>query len=605
MLKPQANHVRSLISLDGLWNFSLASCPDIDAEQAWTKIISHELQIPVPASYNDIFIDARIKDHIGWVYYQRKVIVPRTFSDQRYYLRFDAATHHGRVYINDDFVGEHIGGYTPFEIGINDIVAPGQEFRLTVAVSNELTWETLPPGRIENLATGKRKQHYQHDFFNYSGLARSVWLFSVPSQYIKDVTVVTDVELSEARGTIKYEVQTNEPICGRKIKVSLSDEEGRLVSESTEQTGFMNIEAVHLWQPGAAYLYRFRAEILAGDEIVDAYDLLVGVRSVEVAGNQFLINGKPFYFTGFGKHEDTPIRGKGHDPVYMVHDFQLMKWMGANSFRTSHYPYAEEVLEYADRHGILVINETAAVGLNLAIVAGITGQKAPPTFSPETVSAKTQATHLQAIRELVARDKNHPSVVMWCLANEPASADPGARDYFEPLVTLARELDPTRPIGFANEKQAGVEEDIITDLFDVICLNRYYGWYLNTGDLEAAEIAMEQELLAWQERYGKPMILSEYGADTLAGLHTVMDVPWGEEYQTRVLEMTARVLDRVDCIVGEHVWNFADFQTPSCFIFRVDGNKKGVFTRDRRPKAAVQTLRKRWTDLSNLPRNGL
>jgi beta-glucuronidase len=188
-----------------------------------------------------------------------------------------------------------------------------------------------------------------------------------------------------------------------------------------------------------------------------------------------LINGEPFYFTGFGKHEDTPIRGKGHEPAYMVHDFQLMRWMGANSFKTTHYPYAEEVLEYADRHGIVVIDETAAVGLNLAIVAGVLGLKATPTFSPDTMNHQTQAAHAQAIRELVVRDKNHPSVVVWALANEPSSSESGVREYMEPLVALTRELDPTHPLCFANENQANAQADYISDLFDVLCLNRYYG----------------------------------------------------------------------------------------------------------------------------------
>lgn len=606
MLQPQANQARSLISLDGIWNFALASGVDIEAEEAWKKAIPPKVQIPVPASYNDILVDAKVKDHVGWVYYQRQVTVPRHFAGQHYHLRFDAATHHARVYVDDHFAGDHTGGYTPFEVAIHHLVAAGREFRLTVAVSNELSWETIPPGRIQTGKNGQRKQVYQHDFFNYSGLARSVWLCGVPHTRIQDVVVVTDVMVDgeSPQGIVTYEIETSTALgAGQILNINLLDEEGHCVSRAcSDATGSISVASPHLWRPGAAYLYRLVVEIRQeDDEIVDTYSVNVGIRSVKIVGRQFLINDKPFYFTGFGKHEDTPIRGKGHDPAYMVHDFELLKWTNANSFRTAHYPYAEEVLDYADRHGIVVIDETAAVGLNLAIVAGITGQKAPPTFSPDTVSVKTQATHKQAIRELVRRDKNHPSVVMWCIANEPASAAEGAREYFEPLVRLTRELDPTRPIGFANEKQASVDQDLITDLFDVICLNRYYGWYLNTGDLEAAEADMEDELRAWQDKFGKPMILSEYGADTLAGLHTVLDVPWSEEYQTRVLELSGRVLDKLDCVVGEHVWNFADFQTPSSFIFRVDGNKKGVFTRDRRPKAAAATLKKRWAEICERP----
>ena len=136
---------------------------------------------------------------------------------------------------------------------------------------------------------------------------------------------------------------------------------------------------------------RARVELWGdGDAPVDAYALPVGIRTVRVDGTRFLINGEPFYFTGFGKHEDTAVRGKGHDDAFMVHDFALLEWLGANSFRTSHYPYAEEVLDYADRHGIVVIDETAAVGLNMGLAGGVFGAQGYMTFSDETINDATQ-----------------------------------------------------------------------------------------------------------------------------------------------------------------------------------------------------------------------
>ncbi len=124
-------------------------------------------------------------------------------------------------------------------------------------------------------------------------------------------------------------------------------------------------------------------------------------------------------------------------------------------------------------------------------------------------------------------------------------------------------------------------------------INRYYGWYVDTGDLTAAERHLEAELTAWAEAHDKPILVTEYGADTMAGLHDVLGAPWSEEYQVALLDMTHRVFDRVDAVQGEHIWNFADFATAPGVI-RVDGNKKGVFTRERRPKAAAHLLRARW-----------
>lgn len=594
MLKPQASPTRELVNLDGVWRFGIDSRLP---ETPWTGRLDTPLEAAVPASYNDLFTDPEIRGHVGWVYYQREVRVPRGWTDDRILLRFDAATHAARVYVDETLAGGHVGGYTPFDVDITDRVEPGGSFRLTVAVSGDLSNETIPPGRIEVGVDGRRTQTYFHDFFNYAGLARSVWLHSIPALSISDVTVVTGFE--GTTGTVGYRVET---AGDGEVRVRLTDAEDEVVAEASGASGTLSVADVVLWQPGAAYLYNLEIELVESVEgaegagVLDSYTLPVGIRTVEVRGAAFLINGEPFYFTGFGKHEDAAIRGKGHDDAYMVHDFQLMEWIGANSFRTSHYPYAEEVLEFADRHGVVVIDETAAVGLNLGIMGGMTGVKPVPTFSEEFAGAAAQAAHAQHLRELIARDKNHPSVVMWSIANEPASNEEGARAYFEPLVTLARELDPTRPLTFALVMFATFQNDRIIDLFDVVSLNRYYGWYVATGDLKTAERYLEGDIRGWIERTGKPIIMTEYGADTQAGLHSVWDQAWTEEYQRDYLAMNHRVFDRFPEFVGEQVWNFADFAT-SNGIHRVDGNKKGVFTRDRRPKSAAFALRDRWCGL--------
>jgi beta-glucuronidase len=588
MLKPRSTATRELVRLDGLWRFALDTAV---GETPWTTTLDTSLEAPVPASYNDLFVDAAIRDHVGWVWYQRSVRVPRGWAGERVFVRLDAATHEGRVYVDDRLVAEHVGGYTPFEADITEHVRPGAEFRLTVGVSNVLTNVTIPPGNVTVDAQGRKKQTYLHDFYNYAGLARSVWLYSAPAVRVDDVTIVTDVEGSA--GLVRYDVATTGDA---EVRVRILDAGGAEVGSADGSAGVVRIENVTLWKPGAAYLYELVAEVVQDGDVVDSYPLTIGVRTVEVRGNRFLINGEPFYFTGFGKHEDTAVRGKGHDDAYLVHDFELMKWIGANSFRTSHYPYAEEVLEYADRQGIVVIDETAAVGLNYSIAGGFFGGPVLPTFGPDSVNEQTQQAHAQAIRELIARDKNHPSVVMWSIANEPESGVDEAREYFEPLASLTRELDPSRPITFVNMMLSPIGVDKISDLFDVLCLNRYYGWYVDTGDLAAAEIHLEAELRGWESSYDKPIIMTEYGADTVAGTHSVFDQPWTEEYQVAYLDMNHRVFDRIESFVGEQVWNFADFQT-AVGIIRVDGNKKGVFTRDRKPKAAAHALRRRWTEL--------
>ena len=235
------------------------------------------------------------------------------------------------------------------------------------------------------------------------------------------------------------------------------------------------------------------------------------------------------------------------------------------------------------------------MGLNLGVAGGIFGDKPRVTFSDETVGEAAQAQHRRTIEELIARDKNHPSVVLWSIANEPESHTEEARNYFQPLFDTARAADPSRPVSFVNMMLAPPERCLLTDLADVVMVNRYYGWYVDAGDLVAAERNLENELRRWAAKHDKPILVTEYGADTLAGLSTVRPVMWSEEYQAALLDVYHRVFDRVDAVVGEQVWNFADFQTGQSFV-RVDGNKKGVFTRDRRPKSAARALRRRWRD---------
>ena len=591
MLRPQSTSTRELLNLDGLWDFKV----DFNGEgfnQNWAgKALDTKLQAPVPASYNDIFTDTAIRNHVGWVFYQRTVRVPRGFAGERINVRVDSATHEGIVFVNGTEVARHVGGYMPFSADITDHVKAGEEFNLTIAVNNVLTNETIPPGRIAVGDNGVKQQTYLHDFYNYAGLARSIWIYSVPAVHVQDVTVNTGFDGST--GKVAYEVATS---TAAEVRVTLIDEDGKQVATGNGATGELTVANVQLWQPGAAYLYQLKIEALVGGQVADEYSLNVGVRTVEVRGNQFLINNEPFYFTGFGMHEDHVVKGKGHDNAFLVNDFELLKWVGANSFRTSHYPYAEEVMDYADRHGIVIIDETAAVGLNQNF-SGMFGGPKLPTFGPETGNEKTQASLLQAVRELIQRDKNHPSVVLWSITNEAETGIPEAVDFFKPAFDLARELD-SRPVTYINVMTEPFGRCMVAPLADVICLNRYWGWYEDHSDLENAAIHFEAELKGWTEKYSVPFIITEYGADTLAGGHSIHNLPWSEEYQSAYQDMSHGVFDKFPAVVGEHVWNFADFQTKPG-IFRVLGNKKGAFTRDRQPKAAAHTLRSRWTTLNN------
>jgi beta-glucuronidase len=601
VLRPQDSATRDRRSLAGLWRFR-ADPDGVGRAQRWFAApLAEATDMPVPASYNDIVPGRALHDHVGEVWYQTRVRVPHTWAEQRIVLRFDSATHRATVWVGEQEVVHHEGGYTPFEADVTELVRAGAEVLITAAVDNVLTWETIPPGIVVDTPHGKR-QKYLHDFFNYAGLHRPVWLYSTPHTYLEDLRVTTDVDdplADQVCATVAYRAEIAGDDRSVTVRARLLDAEGteQATAEGTHAT--IELPSAHLWRPGAGYQYDLVIELIdsTGGGLVDSFHQLFGVRTVEVRGTEFLINGTPFYFTGFGMHEDHAVLGKGQENAAMVHDFELLKWIGANSFRTSHYPYSEEILDYADAHGIVVIDETAAVGMN-AGVAAVLGTQIDRVYGPDAISDRTAATHAQAIRELMARDKNRPSVVIWSIANEPESHTDDAVRYFEPLFELARSLDDSRPIGFVNVQFSPAGECKLTPFSDVVMINRYYGWYVQTGDLDNAEDALDAELTEWAKA-GKPILVTEFGADAVAGLHAVTGSMWSEEYQTEIVEMSLRVFDRHPAVQGEHLWNFADFQT-SLGIVRVDGNKKGAFTRDRRPKAVAHLLRKRWTGQSTL-----
>jgi len=594
MLYPINTATRSVIDLSGIWEFKLDNGAGLQ-EQWYRTGLTDTVPMAVPASYNDIGVKQEIHDHVGWVWYEKEISIPSVLQNERIVLRFGSATHFAKVYLNGVYAVEHKGGFLPFEVLINDYIKQNK-LRITVALNNVLDDSTLPIGiyqEEEYEGLGKVVRNLPNfDFFNYAGLQRPIKLYTTPNTFIKDIVVTANYDGTSA--LVDYAIETVGNYAA--IKVTVIDEAGHEVVTSVGSKGRLEFDNVQLWEPLNAYLYTLKVELMHDEKTVDVYEEPFGVRTVEVRDGEFLINNKPFYFKGFGKHEDSPIHGRGFAEAVNIIDFNLMKWIGANSFRTSHYPYSEEIMRLADREGIVVINETPAVGVHFNFHATGAIAKEDSTWA----RVKTFEHHQDVLLDMIARDKNHPCVVMWSVANEAATEEEGAYEYFKPLVDLTKKADPqSRPVMIVTYIGSSPENDKIAEIVDVLGLNRYYGWYEYSGDLEVAKVMLKAELDAWVKRCpGKPIMMTEYGADTISGFHEVNPVLFTEEYQSEYLRVNHEVFDSIETFVGEHVWNFADFAT-SQHIRRVNGNKKGVFTRERKPKAAAHDLRKRWTGIPN------
>ncbi|MFP4732489.1 beta-glucuronidase [Pasteurella multocida] len=591
MLYPLATESRQLIDLSGVWQFKFA--PQTD----WQPMA-------VPGSFNDQLVLSEFKNYIGDFFYKTEFFVSETMLQERLFIRFGAVTHFAEVFINNSCVGQHQGGFTPFEFEITDVVQCGRNI-LMVKANNILNNSTLPVGKYsESLDTDGgliKKVDENFDFFNYAGIHRPVKIWIKPYNYIDDITIHYELKGSQAK--IHFNIET----VGKKeqVLISLFDENGQLVATSsgqTEQTVLLN-DFIR-WQPLNAYLYQAKVELIQDGKVEDSYTESFGLRTVEIKNNQFLINDRPFYFKGYGRHEDTHFHGRGLNNAANVLDINIMKWQGANSFRTSHYPYSEEMMRLADREGFVIIDETSAVGLMHDFGFNLLqdDHKQVNTWEKYT----THHAHQQVIHELIKRDKNHACVVMWSIANEPSTAEKGAYEYFAPLFQFAREIDPQkRPCCFVNILLAPAGKDLAMSLSDVICLNRYYGWYVNTANFAEAKQQLKQELECWHQLFpDKPIMFTEYGADTLAGLHDMdFNTPFTEEFQLEYYKANHAIIDEIPYFIGEHVWNFADFQT-KYGIFRVQGNKKGLFTRTREPKMAAHYFKQRWNNIPHFDYKG-
>ncbi|SEJ89794.1 beta-glucuronidase [Deinococcus reticulitermitis] len=583
MLYPVQNDKRNRLDLSGIWDFR--TDPDhVGEAEGWSRGLSGEiLPMAVPGSWNEQYAD--LFNYLDLSWYVRRTYVPSAWQGQRVMLRVGSAPYYAEVYVNGQKVGAHEGGHLPFEFDITDQVKWDEENTVAVSVENNLSPQRVPSGDMDSaIGAFASFPKTTYDFFPFAGLHRPVWLYSVPERHIRDVRVVTDLQGTDGvvRVTVHADAETG--------RLDLGDVGAHLTFKEGVAEAELRVLGARLWSDKDPYLYDLHVRTEG-----DHYSLKVGIRTVAVEGGKILLNGEPVQLNGFGRHEDFIASGKGLNLPLLVKDYQLMRWTGANAYRTSHYPYSEEEMMLADQEGFLIIDEIPAVSLNFE--------------NDENIAARLRMCQ-QQIEELIARDKNHPSVVMWCVANEPMPGnlklagagtkedyqdDPTAEKgevFLNTLVRQAKDLDPTRPVtvvGLMGGPTAWLAET------DVICINRYWGWYILGGQLDEARAGLSAELDRLWEQFGKPIIMTEFGADTMAGMHGQPPVMWTEEYQADYIRFHLEEAGKRDYVAGMQVWNFADFAAVQS-IMRVGGlNMKGVFTRQRTPKMAAHVLREFWT----------
>ena len=591
-LMPQQNACRNVLDLSGTWRFK-ADRQTVGETEQWQEGLKDARWIAVPGSWNEQI--EGLRNYMGTVWYEKETYIPEVWKNERILLRVGSVCYAAKVWVNGELMGTHEGGHLPFAFDLTNQVRWGQKNRISIQVENRLLDDRVPGGQLKG---GQMKNYPEanYDFFPYGGLHRAVTLYTVPkSGSLSDIMVTT-----ELNGTITVRIEKTGQGSGG--EVTIRDQEGRKTVTAFRFKGDdaqvkVKIDSPQLWSPEHPYLYETTVSLHNGNKTTDIYTCQTGIRTIAVKDGHLLLNGEEIRLRGFGKHEDFPIFGRGNALPVTIRDFELMKWTGANSLRTSHYPYDESVYDLADRLGFLIIDEIPAVGLVF-----YDGQ--------EKVDRRRRQCD-QYLREMIARDKNHPSVIMWCVANEPAlekkgqAAFTGAEkqgadeehkagaDFLGGLMDMARQMDPTRPATFVSVM--GGPSDWMAKC-DVVCINRYFGWYTNIGDFPTALKYFGGEMDKLHQQYpDKPIVVTEFGADAIAGMHSGDGEMFSEEFQKQFVGAYLDVANQKGYVSGMMVWNFADFRTGQA-IMRVGGmNLKGIFTQDRKPKMAAHLLHERWT----------
>jgi beta-glucuronidase len=577
MLYPQTNCYRQYFDLSGFWEIRFDP-EQIGDSAGWPSGFVGGKPVAVPASWNDQFESMR--DYLGFAWYQTRFDAPWQIGSQKLVLRFGSVNYLADVWLNNTRLGSHEGGHLPFEFDVTSLLR-GEDNLLVVRVDGSLMPDRVPPGNVPVSMTDRFADisypDGSFDFFPYCGIHRPVLLYAVAPQGITDLTVVTDISGEAGLVQVKIQREAATPVRARLTLRGHGDPISAELEIATQAETTLRVPRAAFWSLESPNLYDLIVELEDKGQVFDRYVLPVGIRTVKIEGDQLLLNGQPVYLKGFGRHEDFPVVGRGLLPALIVKDYALMAWIGANSFRTTHYPYSEQIMDLADRLGFLIIDETPAVGL----------------FFAEEGLERRLGLCRQYLKELIARDKNHPSVIAWSLANEPHSHRPAAGPFFRNLYDLAKSLDATRPVTVVTA--VGLKEAAF-EFVDFMCLNRYYAWYSDPGQLDFGCERLSDELDALYERFHKPLVLSEFGADTVPGCHAEPPEMFSEEFQAEMLARYIDVLRSKPFVIGEQVWNMCDFKTGQS-IRRVGGlNLKGVFTRDRRPKMAAHRLRQIWKE---------
>ncbi len=508
-------------------------------------------QMNIPGDWNSQ--NDELKLYEGTIWFRREFDNPYQ-KDERVFVYFGAINYEADIYFNSHKLGKHIGGFTPICYEVTEYIKAKDNY-LIVKADNTRCREGVPTVNT--------------DWWNYGGITRDVFLFNTPESFIRDYKIQLQ---KGSKNQIAGYIQLDGNDLQQKVSVEIPELKIKK-SFTTNETGLAEINfkapKLELWSPENPKLY----EVIVGSE-KDSNNEKIAFRSIETRGTDILLNGEPLFLRGICLHEEVPQRAAR---AYSVEDARMLlgwvKELNCNYARLAHYPHNENMARVADEMGILLWEEI------------------PVYWTIQWDNPATLELAKQQLRELIFRDKNRGSVIIWSVGNE-TPLQPARNKFMKTLVSEARKLDNTRLISAAmeidyedfEEKNILKITDPLGEKVDLLSFNEYLGWYVNLPDFI--------NKVSWKFAYEKPVLISETGGGALQGYHADKYTRWSEEFQAFLYEEQLKMIDNIEALRGFTPWILCDFRSPKRQHpeYQNFWNRKGLISETGTKKKAFYIL---------------
>ncbi|MBI9072994.1 MAG: beta-glucuronidase [Melioribacteraceae bacterium] len=491
------------------------------------------------------------------LYYEGTIWYKKSFNynlpkEKRLFLYFGAVNYDAKVYLNGELIGEHEGGFTPFQFEITDKVKEKGNY-VIVKADNKRYKDAVPTVNT--------------DWYNYGGITRKVLLIETEETFVQDYFIQLEKgNLNKISGWVKL----NGNHLNKKLEIKIPEAE-IYKAVNTDDNGFAKFEIekkMELWSPENPKLYD--VELILGECVIADK---VGFRTIETRGTDILLNGKSVFLRGICLHEEAAYQNGGR-AFSKDHAKVLLGWakdLSCNYVRLAHYTHNEAMVRYADEIGLLVWAEV-------------------PVYW--TISWENEATYKNAenqLTEMITRDRNRCAVALWSMANETPLSEARFK-FLSKLAKKAKELDPSRLITAAMERHYSDDNTLIIDdefgkVVDVLGCNAYIGWYDGLPE--------KCRGIKWETVYDKPVIISEFGGGALFGEHGDKLTRWSEEFQESLYKENLEMFKKVSFIQGLTPWILKDFKSPRRHKPRIQNfwNMKGLISDKGDKKKAYYVLK--------------